>query len=256
VIRSRTIVTTLGAFVLATLSTGCAMQTASLLPSSWARTYPDTSVTTSGRVVRFAGNYGLLGPSPAVVFRDVNNSVSGQVLVWYRRYEPTDVKKRSSADSAAQWAGWQAEMDADRAKFNAEYGCTTWAKGFQGRPVWVCRVPEQNGVVNWAAQLARVDSLVGAQRSGEQSGRRRTDPQPPPAPNSGVTNIGGREGTCMDGGNWSIVTRDTRGVKSLVSPQPGGDCPKPKGPAGLYDQAGWNMLRGLVAAVVTVKNQK
>jgi hypothetical protein len=53
----------------------------------------------------------------------------------------------------------------------------------------------------------------------------------------------------MDGGSWYIQTRDTRGAKVIVSPQPGGGCPQPDGPAKVYDQAGWQMLKEFIAAV-------
>ncbi len=234
--------------ILATI--GCTVQSGSPLPSPWARTYPDASPVSSGRVVRFGGYYGLMGPSPAVVMRDANGTVSGQVLVWYRRYDPIEAGGNPAADSAAQWGRMQSAMAADRAKFDSTYGCTSWAKGDQEGKAWVCRVPEQRGPVNWAAQLARVDSLAMASRAVEQAGGRRGDPvAPPPPQNPGVTPMRRRDGACMDGGSWYIQTRDTRGAKVIVSPQPGGGCPQPDGPAKVYDQAGWQMLKEFIAAV-------
>lgn len=239
------------ASVLLVATTGCTVQSGSPLPSPWALTYPDSSPVSSGRVVRFAGNYGLLGPSPAVVFREVNGTVSGQLLVWYRRYDPAEAGGKSAADSMAQWGRMQSAMAADRAKFDSTYGCASWARGYQEGKAWVCRVPEQHGPVNWAAELARLDSLAGASRAVEQAGGRRTDPaapRPPPA-NPGVTQMRKRDGTCMDGGNWYIQTRDARGARTIASPQPGIGCLPPDGPAKVYDQAGWQMLRAFIAAV-------
>jgi len=237
----------------------CGLQfnsTSTQLPSPWARTYPDTTPVTSGRVVRFAANYGLLGPSPAVLFRDVNGQVSGQVVVWYHRFDPIEAGGRSAADSAAQWGRMQSAMSADRARFDSIYGCTAWAKGYQEGKSWVCRVPEQHGPPNWAAELARLDSLVLARRSAETPAGRRPNPiapPPPPPANPGVTQLRPREGVCMDGGSWNIVTRDARGTTIVTSPQPGGGCPQPDGPAKTYDKAGWQMLKDLIGAVVTPK---
>lgn len=232
-------------------ATGCTVQSGPPTPSPWALTYPDSSPVSSGRVVRFAGNYGLLGPSPAVVFHDVNGTVTGQMLVWYRRYDPAEAGGKSAADSMAQWSRMQSAMAADRAKFDSTYGCVSWAKGYQEGKAWVCRVPEQYSPVNWAAELARLDSLAGASRAAEQAGGRRGDPvvPPPPPTNPGVTQMRKRDGTCMDGGNWYIQTRDTRGARTVTSPQPGIGCLPPDGPAKAYDQAGWKMLKEFIAAV-------
>jgi hypothetical protein len=229
---------------------GCTVRSGSQLPSPWALTYPDTSPVSSGRIVRFGGYYGLTGPSPAVVFQDVNGQVSGQMLVWYRRYDPAEAAGNSSADSVRQWGRMQSAMDLDRAKFDSTYGCTAWAKGYQEGKAWVCRVPEQRGQVNWAAELARLDSLAMASRAAEQGAGRRGDPvAPPPPPNPGVTPMRRRDGACMDGGSWYIQTRDSRGATAITSPQPGGGCPQPDGPAKAYDQAGWQMLKEFIAAV-------
>ncbi len=231
-------------------TTGCALPSGAPLPSPWALTYPDTTPVSSGRVVRFAGNYGLLGPSPAVAFHEVNGQVSGQVLVWYRRYDPIEAGGTSAADSAAQWGRMQSAMTADRAKFDSTYGCSSWARGYQEGKAWVCRIPEQRGPVDWAARLARLDSLAMARRSAEQGGGRRGDPiAPPPPANPGVTQLRKRDGTCMDGGNWYIQTRDARGEQTLTSPQPGAGCLPPDGPAKSYDQAGWQLLKDFIGAV-------
>lgn len=212
-------------------SSGCAMQAGPPRPSPWAVTYPDTSAVTSGRVVRFAGNYGLTGPSPAVAFREVNGTVTGEVLVWFRRGGP--------AGSAA----------ADSARLASTYGCTTWVKGYQEGDASVCRVPEHKGAVNWGAQLARVDSLALGSKAAEQGGGRRGDPiaPPPPPTEPGVTQLRKRE--CMDGGNWYIETRDARGTRRIASPQPGTGCLPADGPAKSYDQAGWQLLKDLIATV-------
>ncbi len=239
------------ASLLLAATTGCAIQSSAPLPSPWALTYPDSTPVSSGRVVRFAGNYGLMGPSPAIVFRDVNGQVSGQMLVWYRRYDPVEAGGTSAADSAAQWSRMQSAMAADRAKFDSTFGCTSWARGYQEGKAWVCRVPEQYSPVDWAAELVRLDSLTLASRAAEQGGGRRGDPatrQPPPA-NPGVTQLRRRDSTCMDGGNWYVETRDARGMKVVNSPQPGIGCLPPDGPAKAYDQAGWKMLKEFIAAV-------
>ena len=232
---------------------GCAIQSGNQLPSPWASNYPDSTPVTSGRVVRFAGHYGLTGPSPAVVFRDVNGQVSGQVLVWYRRYEPSEAGRRTPADSAAEWTRMQEAMAADRARFDSTFGCTSWGKGYQDGPAWVCRVPPKHGQPNWGAELARVDSLVAAQRAADPGVGRRGDPVTPrrPGDNPGVTRMRPRAQTCMDGGSWYISVRDTRGTREVNSPAPGGACPMPEGPAKAYDQAGWKMLREMIAAVST-----
>jgi hypothetical protein len=238
------------AFLLISVTTGCTVRSSAPLPSPWALTYPDASPVSSGRVVRFAGYYGLMGPSPAVVFQDVNGQVKGQVLVWYRRYDPIQAGGVPAADSAKQWSRMQSAMAIDRARFDSTYGCTAWAKGFQEGKAWVCRVPEQRGSVNWAAELKRLDSLAMASRVLEQGAGRRGDPiAPPPPANPGATPMRPRNGTCKDGGSWYIQTRDTRGAKTITSPQPGGACPQADGPAKLYDQRGWQMLKDFIAAV-------
>lgn len=241
--------------VLVALVTACGLQmnTAGTPPSAYALNYPDTSHVSSGRVVRFAGNYGLLGPSPAFVFRDVNGQVTGQMLVWYRRYEAIEAGGRSASDSAAQWSRMQSAMSADRARFDSTYGCTAWSKGYQEGKAWVCRVPEQYGHPDWAAMLARLDSLGLARRSAEPPGGRRPDPiappPPPPPANPGVAQLRPRTGVCMDGGSWNIVTRDARGTSTVTSPQPGAGCNQPDGPAKTYDQAGWRLLREFIAVM-------
>jgi hypothetical protein len=188
-----------------------------------------------------------------VVFRDNNGQVSGQLLVWYRRFEPSDAGRRTAADSAAEWGRMETAMAADRARFDSTYGCRSWGKGYQDGPAWVCRVPPKGSQPNWATELKRVDSLAAAQRSADPGVGRRTDPATPSRPgnNPGVTPVRPRAATCMDGGSWYIDVRDTRGSRAIVSPVPGGGCPLPEGPAKAYDQAGWNMLRGMIAAVTT-----
>jgi hypothetical protein len=214
-------------------------------------TYPDTTPVTSGRVVRFAANYGLLGPSPAFVFRDVNGEVTGQMLVWYRRYEPADAGGRSAADSAAEWSRMQSAMSADRARFNGTYRCTSWAKGYQEGNAWVCRVPSQGGHVDWAVQLTRLDSLVQARPQADAGPARRPNPvaPPPPPANPGVAQLPKGARPCMDGGSWSVAIRDSRGTREIMAPQPSGGCPQPEGPAKTYDDAGWRLLREFIAAV-------
>jgi hypothetical protein len=239
--------------VAATAACGLQINTGGTPPSAYALNYPDSSRVTSGRVVRFAGNYGLLGPSPAFVFRDVNGQVTGQMLVWYRRFEPIEAGGRSAADSAAQWARMQSAMRADRARVDSTYHCTAWAKGYQEGKAWVCRVPEQFAHPNWTIALARLDSLALARRSAEPTGGRRLDPiappPPPPPANPGVARLRPRDGVCMDGGSWNIVTRDARGTRTVTSPQPGAGCNQPDGPAKTYDQAGWRLLREFGAAM-------
>jgi len=232
------------------LLSACTVTMGNPVPSPWAVNYPDTAAVTSGRIVRFAGHYGLLGPSPAVLFRDVNGQVSGQVLVWYRAFEPAEAGRRPPADSIAEWGRMQASMRADRARYDSTYGCTSWARGYQEGPAWVCRVPQAHGTPNWAAELTRLDSLVMARRSAEPGGRRPSPVAPPPPPaKPGVTQLRKRDGACMDGGSWSIETRDARGTHTVTSPQPGGGCPQPDGPAKAYDKAGWQMLKEFIAAV-------
>jgi len=223
----------LTALLLASTS-GCAMQTGATLPSSWARTYPDTAHVMSGRLVRFAGHYGLTGPSPAVLFHEANGTVTGEVLVWFSR-------KQAGVPSG--------QPVADSAKLVATYGCTAWAQGYQEGAVWLCRVPEKQVAVDWAAELARLDSLVAAQRSVEQLGRRPAPVAPPPPAKPGVAQLPKQGQPCMDGGSWYIQTRDTRGIKLVSSPQPGMGCLPPDGPAKTYDQAGWTMLKEFIAAV-------
>lgn len=230
----------------AALVAGCAT-TSAQLPSPWAVTYPDTSHIGSGRVVRFAGHYGLLGPSPALVFRDQGGTVRGEVLVWYRRFEPGDAGRRSAADSLAEWGRMQEAMRIDRARFDSTFGCTSWARGVQEGPAWVCRVPERHGTVDWTARLQRLDSLIQARRNAAP-----TIGLPPPPeliPPTGVTRfpVGGAAG-CMDGGSWIIALRDSAGTRSITAPPPTA-CPRPDGPGKRYEQAGWDMLKEFIAAV-------
>jgi hypothetical protein len=238
----------------ALLSAACTMTTSGQLPSPWAVKYPDSSRVSSGRVVRFAGNYGLLGPSPAVVFRQQGNAVTGEVLVWYRAYLPSDLGTLTGADSAAAWGKMQAAMQADRTKYDSTYGCTAWARGTQEGPAWVCKVPEQHGTPNWLAELQRLDSLVQAHPKAGQGGGRRPAPDPagvavgPPPPPDGVARIP-QGGPCLDGGSWNILIRDSTGARTVTAPPPTGACPRPDGPGKKYDQTGWAMLRDFIAAV-------
>ena len=234
------------------LVTACGLQvnTGGTPPSSYALNYPDSSRVTSGRVVRFGANYGLTGPSPAFVFRDVNGQVTGQMIVWYRRYEPADAGGRPSADSTAEWTRMQQAMTADRARLNSQYKCTGWTRGYQEGPAWVCRVPDQGGRVNWTLELARLDSLVQARpRSAETPGRRPSPVAPPPPANPGVAQLRPRDGACMDGGSWRVDIRDSRGLRTVTAPPGGGGCPQPEGPAKTYDQAGWRLLREFIAVM-------
>jgi len=235
--------------------TACTFTVAQPLPSPWAVNHPDTMPVTSGRVVRFAANYGLMGPSPAVVFRDVDGQVTGQMLVWYRAFEPTDAGRRTPADSAEEWGRMQAAMAAGRARYDSLYGCTRWARGTQDGPAWVCRVPEQHGAVSWAGELKRLDSLVAARASAGPPGGRRYAPDTtrasgvaPPPPGTTRIPTGGVAG-CLDGGSWSIQIKDARGTQTITAPPPTGGCPRPAGPGKIYDEAGWKMLREFIAAV-------
>lgn len=235
----------------AALALGCTMQAGPPTPSPWARNYPDTTAVTSGRVVRFAANYGLTGPSPAVLFHEVNGQVSGQMLVWYPRFEPADAKGATPADSAARWKTMQAGMSAARARLDSTYACRAWSKGRQEGPAWICRVPERTPAPDWAAELARLDSLVAARASLGPPPGRRPDPVAPPPPSSGgVARLPPGSRVCMDGGSWNIQIRDPRGTKVVTAPPPSGGCPQPDGPAKRYDQAGWQMLKEFIAAVV------
>jgi hypothetical protein len=238
-----------GAFV----TSACTMTNASQLPSPWAVTYPDTAKVSSGRVVRFAANYGLLGPSPAVVFKQQGTAVSGEVLVWYRAYLPSDLGRRTGADSAAEWGKMQAAMVAERAKYDSTYGCTAWKRGTQEGPVWVCKVPEKRVKPNWALELARLDSLIKAGPSLGQVGGRRPAPDPAvavaPPPPSGVVKLPPGAATCLDGGSWNIQIRDSTGTRTITAPPPTGACPRPAGRAKTYDEAGWKLLKEFIAAV-------
>ena len=128
------------------LTTACSLKVASPQPSPWAATYPDTTPVTGGRVVRFAASYGLNGPSPALVWRQqTSGAVSGQMLVWYRAFEPADAGRRPAADSAAEWKKMQSAMTSERARMDSIYGCKAWVRGYQDGPAWVCRVPEADG---------------------------------------------------------------------------------------------------------------
>jgi hypothetical protein len=241
--------------ILATLSlaaAGCTFQAGTQAPSPWALNYPDTSPVTSGRVVRFSANYGLTGPSPAFVYRDVNGSVSGQMLVWYRRYEPDQARGRTAADSAARWAAMQSEMDADRARMDSTYGCTSWAKGDQDGPAWVCRVPPRQGTPDWAGQLRQLDSLAAHQPPEQVGGGRRGNPvAPPPNPSTpGNAPFRPREGSCMDGGSWRIDIRDAHSTHVVMTPARGGGCPLPPGPVKNFDDAGWRMLKQFIGEVM------
>ena len=235
------------------LTTACTFKIAPPQPSPWAVMYPDTAPVRTGRVVRFAASYGLNGPSPALVWRQqTSGSVSGQMLVWYRAFVPADAGRRPAADSASEWKKMQAAMTAERARMDSMYGCQTWVRGYQEGPAWVCRVPEQHGIVDWTRELASLDSLVAARaRAGPPGGRRyapdttRAERAPP----AGVTRVptGGVTG-CMDGGSWWIAVRDSLGTKT-ITPPPSSGCPRPAGAARTYDEAGWKMLRAFIAAV-------
>lgn len=238
----------IGAMTVLVTACGLQVNTGGAPPSSYALNFPDSSRVTSGRVVRFGANYGLTGPSPAFVFRDVNGQVTGQMIVWYRRYEPADAAGRPAADSTAEWTRMQQAMAADRARLNGQYRCTSWARGYQEGPAWVCRVPDQGARVNWALQLARLDSLVQSRpRVPETPGRRPDPAAPPPPANPGVTQYRPRDGACMDGGSWRVDIRDSRGARAVTAPPGGGGCPQPEGPVKRYDQAGWRLLREFIA---------
>jgi hypothetical protein len=241
--------------ILATLclaAAGCTLQGGTQAPSPWALNYPDTSPVTSGRIVRFSANYGLTGPSPAFVYRETNGSVSGQMLVWYRRYEASQARGRTAADSAARWAAMQSEMDASRARLDSTYGCTTWMKGDQEGPAWVCRVPPRYGPPNWTAQLHRLDSLAAHQPPGPPGGGRRGNPVAPPQKPSAPGNapFRPRDGSCMDGGSWRIDFRDARSENVVMTPARGGGCPLPAGPVKTFDEAGWRMLKQFIGEVM------
>lgn len=233
------------------LSTGCSISMRHPSPSPWALTYPDSTPVADGRIVRFGGEYGLSGPSPAFVYRDLNGQVTGQMLVWYRRYEPKQAGGRGAADSAAQWSRMESAMAIDRARMDSLYGCTTWAKGYQEGSAWVCRVPAKHGTPNWVAQLRSVDSLILAQRSADAGAGRRGAPadRPPPAGRDGATPYRRRSGACMDGGSWYIEVRDSRGTREYTAPNPSGACPQPDGPAKRYAAAGWTLLQTFVAGM-------
>ena len=240
----------------AALLAACNIRMVPPSPSAWAITYPDTVPVTSGRVVRFAGSYGLGGPSPAVMFRQTGTSVGGQVLVWYPRFEPSDVRGRSPADSLAEWRRMEQSMAEGRQRMDSLYHCTAWSKGFQEQPAWVCRVPEQHGAVHWGTELKRLDSLVAARASAGPPGGRRYAPDttragrtpPPPGPVKKGPVTGGVSG-CMDGGSWSIEIRDSLGTRT-TAPPPSSACPRPEGPGKRYEEGGWKMLRQFIAAVV------
>ncbi len=232
------------------LTAGCSLgMGGSPTPSPWALTYPDSTPVTSGRIVRFAGSYGLGGPSPAFVYRDVNGQVSGQMLVWYRRFEPAQAGGRSAADSAQQWSRMQSAMDIDRARMDSLYGCTSWAKGNQEGRAWVCRVPPKHGPPDWAAELRSLDSLIAAQPRIGVGRRGAPVVQPPPPDRPGATPYRRRAGACMDGGSWYIEVRDARGTREFTAPNPTGACPQPAGPEKQYAAAGWTMLQKFIAAV-------
>lgn len=235
----------------ALLISACSVTMRHPAPSPWALNYPDSTPVTSGRIVRFGGHAGLSGPTPAFVYRDVNGQVSGQMLVWYRRYEPAQAGGRSAADSAAQWSRMQSAMAIDRARMDSLYGCTSWVQGYQEGSAWVCRVPPKHGTPNWAAELQSLDSLILAQRAADAGAGRRGRPDaPPPRPDQpGVTRYRQRDGSCMDGGSWYIEVRDTRGTREYEAPNPTGACPRPDGPAKEYAAAGWAMLQKFIAAV-------
>lgn len=240
----------------ASFTSACTFTSAQQQPSPWAATYPDTTPVQSGRVVRFAASYGLGGPSPALVWREQSNgSVTGQMLVWYRAFSPADAGRRPAADSAAEWKRMQTAMVAERARMDSLYGCKAWVKGFQDGPAWVCRVPEQKGTVNWTRELKRVDSLVAARAKAGPAGGRRYAPDttrigaapPPPRPSTTRVQTGGVTG-CLDGGSWWITVRDSLGARTITAP-PSSGCPRPAGAARTYEEAGWKMFRGFVAAV-------
>lgn len=234
----------------------CTVMVSTPQPSPWAVNYPDTTAVHAGRIVRFAGSYGLGGPSPALVWREQSSgSVSGQMLVWYRAYAPADAGRRSAVDSTAEWKRMQASMTAERARFDSLYGCTAWVKGFQDGPAWVCRVPEAKGTVNWTRELQRVDSLVAARAKAGPAGGRRYAPDTtragtapaPPRPTTTRVQPSGVAG-CLDGGSWWITIRDSLGTRTITAP-PSSACPRPAGVAKTYDEAGWKMLRAFIAAV-------
>jgi len=214
-------------------------------PSPWALTWPDAAPLTTGRVVRFAGSYGLGGPSPALMFRQQGGVVSGEMLVWYPAFEPIDAGHRPPADSAAEWGRMQGAMQAQRAHMDSLYGCTAWARGAQDGPAWVCRVPELHGHPNWTAELHRLDSLIQARPASGAAGPRRVGRDTTAA---GRRQVSGGVSGCMDGGSWSIVVRDSTGDR-VVAPPPSPTCPRPDGPGKRYEDGGWKMLREFIAAV-------